>query len=47
MRNPLALLIWLRIRAWFRRLGKNLGTTRGKVFFLLGAGALLLWILSR
>jgi hypothetical protein len=44
MRNALALLMWLRIRGWARRIGKSARTTRGKVFFGIGLVIIGLWL---
>jgi len=46
MRNPLALLMWLRIQGWARRIGKSAKTTRGKIFFAIGIGMLGLWLMG-
>ncbi len=46
MNSPLALLMWLRIRGWARRLGKSAKTTRGKIFFAIGIGMIGLWLLG-
>jgi len=45
MRSPLALLMWLRVRGWFRRMKRSAGTTRGKVFLIIGAAMIVLWLL--
>ncbi len=46
MRNALALLMWLRMRGWARRIGKSARTTRGKVFLGIGIVMLGLWLMA-
>jgi hypothetical protein len=40
--RALALLLWLRFRAWFRRILRNAGTVRGVIFLLVGVGFFVL-----
>jgi len=46
MRKALALLMWLRMRGWARRIGKSAKTTRGKVFLGIGILMLGLWLMT-
>jgi hypothetical protein len=44
--RALWLLLWLRFRAWLRRLGRTVRTPRGALLAALGVALFLLWLLS-